>query len=170
MLGLHYRIALPDHDAVQAVRRRVAERGTFFDGMAGLAHKFFLIDPVEPTYATFYLWRDEEAATRFLSGPFFADLVKSFGRPAVKLLLPQAIVLPDFEPREAWLIRAEPEALPYAPPQPRIDTLEPHCGDIVSLAFTPDWPGRRFEIAYHARGPAALDRNLVRDAVSFAIL
>ena len=170
MIAMHYSIALADADAVAEVRRRAESRGPLFDGMRDLAHKFFLIDPLRPAYATFYLWRDGDAAARFLAGPFFQAVVERFGRPKVHLLLPQKIVLPDFEPRQAWLINADAEAIPHAPPQPRIDALDPECGDYLSLAFTGDWPGRRFDIAYHARGSAALDRNLVRDSVDFAVI
>ena len=59
------------------------------------------------------------------------------------LTLPQKIVLPKEEPRDAWLVIAEPEAMPYAPKHPRIDTLHPERGRYLSLAFTSDWPGRR---------------------------
>ena len=170
MIAMHYRIALAGSDGVAAVRRRVVERGPLFDGMEGLAHKFFLIDPARPTYATFYLWRDEAAAQGFLQGPFFADLVERFGRPKVHLTLPRKVVLPQQEPPEAWLVDAEADAMPFAPKSPRIDTLDPEHGRYLSLAFTSDWPGRRFEIVYHARGPAALDRPLLSDAVGFAIL
>jgi hypothetical protein len=170
MLAMHYRIALAGSDGVASVRRRITERGPLFDGMDGLAHKFFLIDALQPTYATFYLWRDEAAARRFLQGPFFADLVAHFGRPKVHLTLPQKIRLPEEEPRQAWLVHAEADAMPYAPRTPRIDTVDPERGDYLSLAFTGDWPGRRFDIAYHARGTAALDRHLASDAISFAII
>ena len=170
MLAMHYRITLAGSDALAAVRRRVVERGPLFDGMDGLAHKFFLIDAAQPTYATFYLWRDEAAAQRFLHGPFFAHLVQHFGRPKVHLTLPQKIVLPKQDPSYAWLVIAEPEAMPYAPKRPRIDTLHPERGRYLSLAFTDDWPGRRFELLYHARGTAALDRPLLSDAIGFAIL
>jgi len=170
MIAMHYRIALAGSDAVAAVRRRVEERGPLFDGMHGLAHKFFLIDQTRPTYATFYLWRDEAAAQHFLQGPFFAHLVEHFGRPEVHLTLPRKVVLPKQEPREAWLVHAEADAMPVAPKSPRIDTVHPEHGRYLSLAFTGDWPGRRFEILYHARGPAALDRPLMSDAIRFAII
>jgi hypothetical protein len=170
MLSMHYRIALAGADAVAAVRRRVEERGPLFDGMDGLAHKFFLIDQAQPTYATFYLWRDEAAARRFLQGPFFAHLVEHFGRPKVHLTLPQKVVLPKQEPHEAWLVYAEAAAMPFAPQSPRIDTVHPEHGHYLSLAFTGDWPGRRFDILYHACGTAALDRPLVSDAIGFAMI
>jgi len=170
MLAMHYRIPLVDAEALAAIRDRVAERGPLFDGMDGLAHKFFLLDALQPTYATFYLWRDERAAQRFLDGPFFAHLAQHFGRPRVHLTLPRKIVLPREEPREAWLVLAEADAMPHAPQRPRIDTMHPEHGRYLSLAFTGDWPGRRFEVLYHARGTDALDRPLSSDAVGFAVI
>jgi hypothetical protein len=52
MLMMHYRIALGGDpaQAATAIRKRVAERGALFDGMAGLERKFFLLDPsIRPT-------------------------------------------------------------------------------------------------------------------------
>jgi hypothetical protein len=63
------------------VRRRAAERGPLFDRMPGLAFKLFLVDPVDPCYATFYLWREPEAALAFLEGAFFAALSRRSGGP-----------------------------------------------------------------------------------------
>jgi hypothetical protein len=170
MLAMHYRFALPDDDALLAVRRRIAERGPFFDGMEGLAHKFFLVDPVEPTYATFYLWQNEQAALRFLRGPFFTALVETFGRPEVHLLLPQTIALPPFEMQTAWLSDAATETPSERVGTARIDALDPVSGRSFSLDFTPDAAGRRYEIAYHAWGTAALGRSRMSDAVSVTIL
>ena len=62
MLAMHYAIPLSGADQVASVRARAAERGPLFDGMAGLGVKLFLIDPADPCYATFYLWREADAA------------------------------------------------------------------------------------------------------------
>src|SRR5262245_56622341 len=95
MLAMHYKIRLEDEAAVAAVRRRAAERGPLFDGMKGLGEKLFLVDPVRPCYATFYLWEDPDAALAFLEGPFFKALSDTFGRPEVQLLLTKATALPS---------------------------------------------------------------------------
>jgi hypothetical protein len=55
MLAMHDAIPLNGADQVATVRVRAAERGPWFDGMAGLGVKLFLLDPVDPCYATFYL-------------------------------------------------------------------------------------------------------------------
>ncbi|HLI13902.1 MAG TPA: DUF4865 family protein [Alphaproteobacteria bacterium] len=152
MLAMHYRIPLSGGtEAVAAIRRRARERGPLFDGMPGLAHKLFLVDPVEPTYATFYLWREAEAALAFLDGEFFAALCASFGRPRVRLLLPRIIIPPPALPDALGLLEGDPAIAAGA----RIEALDPCDGSAMTLAFT-ESPGRRLEIMYAATGAAPL--------------
>jgi hypothetical protein len=146
MLAMHYLIRLEGADAVAAVRRRAVERGPLFDRMHGLAEKFFLVDPVDPAYATFYLWHDPRAALAFLEGAFFAALCETFGRPEVRLLLPRRIALPSDEPPTAVLTSMEADR------EAAIATLDPVRGDSLNLAFFPDVDGRRFDVMYRARG------------------
>ncbi len=163
MLAMHYRIPLDPQaeasqaDAVTALRRRAAERGPLFDGMPGLALKLFLVDPVRPTYATFYLWREAAAALRFLEGDFFANLSAAFGRPAVRLLLPRRIELPR-QPI-ASLALTETSANPMGSHEPagsQIATLDPLDGTALAVHFDPAAGGRRFEIMYVAEGAVPL--------------
>jgi hypothetical protein len=148
MLAMHYRIPLAGPDAVEAVKRRALERGPWFDGTPGLAHKYFLVDPVQPTYATFYLWHEAEAARAFLEGPLFAALVESFGRPEVRLLLPTAVALPEIDPQSAVLS----EGLLGHSHGPRVDTIDPRDGSALALHFDDSVRGQRFLLPYHARG------------------
>jgi hypothetical protein len=147
MLAMHYKIALRDQAAVAAVRARAAERGPLFDGMKGLAHKLFLVDPKDPCYATFYLWRDPDAALGFLNGPFFAALSSTFGRPEVCLLLTEAAELPR---HSAQVALSERKASCSVPPG-AIAALDPRSGEALTLSPDPS-VGRRFEVMYHARG------------------
>jgi Domain of unknown function (DUF4865) len=150
MIAMHYLINLKTADDVQAVRRRAAERGPLFDGLPGLAHKWFLVDPDKPAYATFYLWNDPAAALAFLEGPFFHALCETFGRPDVLLLLPASIRLPEGPVSVAAL--GDFGDLPYD--MAVIRTLDPRFGGRIDLAFGEPRSGRRFEIAYHASGNA----------------
>jgi hypothetical protein len=147
MLAMHYRIPLAGMEAMAAVGRRAAERGPLFDRLDGLAHKFFLLDRADPTYATLYLWRDPAAAQAFLEGPLFAALVAAFGRPEVRLLLATAIELPDADPHEAVLT----EGLRTLGFGPRIDCIDPCNGQSLSLRFDDAVRGRRLTLLYHAR-------------------
>jgi len=144
MLAMHYRFDLPDRAAIDAVDARVRDRGPMFDGYPGMSHKWFLIDRARPCYAVFYLWHDAAGPVAFLDGPLFANLARSFGRPPVRLLLARSVLLPAGEPKQAYLI--EDDAGLAA-----IRAFDPRDGSMLSFGFG-DGPGRRFEIAYHARG------------------
>ncbi|POZ61935.1 DUF4865 family protein [Chromobacterium alticapitis] len=87
MLTMQYRIALPADYPMDIIERRIAEKGHLTDGLPGLAFKAYLYS-LKPegganAYAPFYLWRTAEGMRDFLSGPGFAALSESFGRPAV---------------------------------------------------------------------------------------
>ncbi|KIA79443.1 DUF4865 family protein [Chromobacterium phragmitis] len=89
MLTMQYRIVLPTDYPMAIIERRIAERGHLTDGLPGLAFKAYLYAiKGEPgaaanAYAPFYLWRTAEGMRDFLSGPGFAALSESFGRPVV---------------------------------------------------------------------------------------
>lgn len=151
MLAMHYLIRLDRPDAVEAVRRRASERGPWFDTMPGLAHKWFLVDPRDPAYATFYLWQEPEAALGFLEGPLYRALCEAFGRPDVLLLLPKQITLPEHDPPAVALSHGDPLSVGG----PAVRALDPRLGARFDLVFDGAARGRRFEVAYHARGGAA---------------
>ena len=144
MLAMHYRFDLPDRAAIDAVDARVRERGPMFDGFPDMGHKWFLIDRETPCYAVFYLWHDAAGPTAFLEGPLFANLARTFGRPEVRLLLARSVLLPEPEPNQAFIV--EDDAGLAA-----VRAFDPRDGRRLSFGFG-DGPGRRFEIAYHARG------------------
>jgi hypothetical protein len=147
MLAMHYRIRLDDDAAVAAVRQRAAERGPLFDGMKGLGEKLFLVDPVRPCYATFYLWHEPDAALAFLEGPFFKALSDTFGRPEVRLLLTHATTLPSGG-RSVALIEG---AVQHPLPDGAVEAIDPRDG--TTLVLMPSISlGRRFDVMYHAHG------------------
>lgn len=147
MLAMHYAIALKDAGQIAAVRARAVERGPLFDGMKGLGVKLFLIDPVDPCYATFYLWRDPDAAQAFLEGPFFKALSEAFGRPEVRLLLTEATDLPFAAGETVGLSSNPTHEVP-------VRALDPRTGDVLALA-PESAGGRRFEVMYRALGASS---------------
>lgn len=90
MIAMRYRIALPADYPMEIIERRIAERGHLTDGLPGLGLKAYLYSragedgAVANAYAPFYLWRTSEGMRDFLSGPGFAALCGSFGRPVVE--------------------------------------------------------------------------------------
>jgi hypothetical protein len=146
MLAMHYAIPLKGADQVAAVRARAAERGPWFDGMAGLGVKLFLIDPADPCYATFYLWRAPDAALAFLEGDFFKALSETFGRPEVKLLLTMATDLP-FATGDALRLQL---GLP-GDATALVRAADARNGEAIALAPV-SAAGRRFEVMYRAVG------------------
>ncbi|MGD1824422.1 DUF4865 domain-containing protein [Chromobacterium violaceum] len=90
MMAMRYRIALPADYPMEIIEKRIAERGHLTDGMPGLGLKAYLYSRAGEAgaqanaYAPFYLWRRAEGMRDFLSGPGFAALCASFGRPAVE--------------------------------------------------------------------------------------
>jgi uncharacterized protein DUF4865 len=149
MLVMHYRIPLAGEPAQAAagICRRVAERGHLFDGMPGLERKFFLLDAANPTYATLYLWRDPDAALAFLQGPFFAAVIASFGRPAVRLLLSTAIDVPHVLPKTVTLLDRTDGVLSGS----RVEAIDPLDGNGLALDFVGTGRGQRFELLYATR-------------------
>lgn len=89
MLMLQYAFALPSDYPMRTVRERIATRGPQFDRMPGLGWKAFLVrekgvaGAADHQYAPLYLWPSAPAAATFLSGPFFAAVSATFGRPRV---------------------------------------------------------------------------------------
>jgi len=146
MLAMHYAIPLSGHDALAGIRTRVKERGHLFDGMAGLSDKLFLLDIDDPCYATFYLWREPDAALAFLNGPLFDAVVQSFGRPEVRLFLTRATGLPAGEWRNAVLGPTAPTSRSEG-----IESLDPRTGAALWLSRPPTM-GRRFGVMYRAHG------------------
>ncbi|WP_274917197.1 DUF4865 family protein [Streptomyces sp. WZ-12] len=89
MHAMQYRITLPADYDMGIIRQRVTTKGPLLDTLPGLGLKAYGVrergtdgSPVNQ-YAPFYLWVDQEAMTRFLTGAGFRALSDDFGRPAV---------------------------------------------------------------------------------------
>jgi hypothetical protein len=140
---MHYALTLDDPDRVAAVRARIALRGPAFDDLPGLACKLFLIDPVDPCYALFYLWHEPDRALAFLEGPLFKALCDAYGRPEVKLLLTHATAFPFPTGSEVFLTLGGGAAASAG----AVALLDPREGETYLLGHA---GARRFEVMYRA--------------------
>jgi hypothetical protein len=91
MIAMQYRIPLPADYDMAIIRQRIADRGHLTDHLDGLAFKAYLHGRADAArvgsqnaYAPFYVWRQSQGLSDFLSGPGFAAVVASFGRPVVR--------------------------------------------------------------------------------------
>lgn len=85
MLAMQYTIRLANEFDLGRIKKRVAKRRHLFDDLPGLTQKSFLVNAELGTYAPFYVWSSHEKARQFLLGDLFSDVIKSFGRPRVRL-------------------------------------------------------------------------------------
>lgn len=94
MLAMQYGFDLPDEFDMDAVRNRVAEIGSRFDGLPGLHLKAFLVagktGSAPNRYAPFYLWRESAGMTAFLMSESFRAVEAKYGRPMVRSWSPVA--------------------------------------------------------------------------------
>lgn len=85
MIAMQYTIRLAGDYDLQLLRDRVARRKPLFDGLKGLVHKSYMFSSEQAIYAPFYVWENDDAARAFLISELFSDLVRTFGRPRVRL-------------------------------------------------------------------------------------
>ena len=91
MIAMQYSFTFPADYDMNIIRKRVREKGTALDKHEPLIFKAYLIvekDDVttgsrENMYAPFYLWKNTQGMTDFLTGNGFKGLVNSFGQPSV---------------------------------------------------------------------------------------
>lgn len=100
MIGMQYRIHLPNDYDIQIIRKRVKENGHGTDGFTGLLFKCYLIqenrvDGFENIYAPLYIWNDSNGMNEFLFGGFYDNIIKSFGWQKVNIGVPLIIDLKE---------------------------------------------------------------------------
>jgi hypothetical protein len=171
MLAMHYQFTLPADYDMRIIRGRIAARGQAFDAMPGLVYKQFLMADItagamENLYAPVYVWTSTEAAHSFLQGPLFSALSVALGRPPVTIglihslpgrrevedarALTRVTEHPDFTAAQT-LASQTPSAM-----ADRLGWDEPHAWRRTMMLLDPaaSPAGKRFEVAYLARGAA----------------
>lgn len=87
MISMQYSFTLPADYDMDIIMRRIAEKGPALDDYDGLHFKAYLYTDsgLEKLYAPFYLWPDADQMQRFLDGPVFPGVARSFGWPSIKI-------------------------------------------------------------------------------------
>ncbi|MBR7980506.1 DUF4865 family protein [Burkholderia cenocepacia] len=89
MLTAYYVHRLPADYDLDIIRNRVRERGGLWDDTPDLLFKGFLLreagrhGATENGYASFYLWRNEQAFARFVTDGRYRVVTDSFGRAPI---------------------------------------------------------------------------------------
>jgi len=89
-----YEHRLPSNYDMNQIRDRGRTRGALWDNAEGLVFKAFALrerarsDAPNNAYTSVYLWLDEGAAGKFVTGTGFKHVLETFGRPEIELWLP----------------------------------------------------------------------------------
>ncbi|WP_455817650.1 DUF4865 family protein [Pseudomonas cerasi] len=90
MIAMQYRFRLPADYDMSIITTRIRENGHLLDGFPGLLLKAYCYAETDsaqgiadPLYAPFYLWKDGDSMTTFLTSSGFRRLTKDFGWPHI---------------------------------------------------------------------------------------
>lgn len=80
MIGMQYKIALPDDYDMERIIARVRDNGHKTDGFEGLLFKCYLIKDkrdgnIENMYAPLYIWKTSEGVNKFLFEGYYDNIL-----------------------------------------------------------------------------------------------
>lgn len=81
MIGMQYKITLPNDYDMDIIRTRVANNGSKTDGFKQLFLKAYLITDYsnKKQYAPLYLWKNSNGMNTFIFEGFYDNIINSFG-------------------------------------------------------------------------------------------
>lgn len=94
MIGMQYKIVLPNDYDMGIIRERVRNHGYKMDGFQDLKWKLYLIaekdknGSLQNEYAPLYLWEKHDGMNKFLFEGFYDNIVQSFGWQQVNIGVP----------------------------------------------------------------------------------
>lgn len=97
MIGMQYKIMLPNDYNMGIIKKRVQDNGIKTDGFPGLKFKAYLITEKEKngnlynSYAPLYVWNDSEGMNQFIFKGFFDNILESFGWHQINIGVPLSI-------------------------------------------------------------------------------
>ncbi len=93
MIGMQYKIPLPQDFDMEKIVARVRNNGHKTDGFDGLLFKCYLIKEkgvhsFENMYSPLYIWKDSEGMNKFLFDGYYDNIIGSFGWQQVNIGIP----------------------------------------------------------------------------------
>lgn len=119
MIGMQYKITLPDDYDMERIITRVRDNGYKTDGFDGLLFKCNLIKEkkagnMENMYAPLYVWKTSEGMNKFLFEGYYDNIIRSFGWQYVKIGVPMLVELPKDFSNAKYVLEEVDEIAPAA--------------------------------------------------------
>jgi len=119
MIGMQYKITLPDDYDMERIIARVRDNGYKTDGFEGLLFKCYLIKDkqdgnIENMYAPLYVWKTSEGMNKFLFEGYYDNILRSFGWQHVNIGIPMFIELPEEFTTAKYVLEEIHEIVPEA--------------------------------------------------------
>ncbi|WP_462409479.1 DUF4865 family protein [Neobacillus sp. Marseille-QA0830] len=101
MIGMQYKIILPNDYDMGIIRKRVTDNGYKTDGFPGLHFKAYMMTEVEKngnlynSYAPLYIWNNPEGMNRFIFEGSYDNILASFGWRQINIGVPLSIQLSE---------------------------------------------------------------------------
>ena len=117
MIGMQYKINLPNDYDMNIIKERVRQNGSKTDGFDGLLFKCYLIQEKDSNnfanmYAPLYLWNKSEGMNRFLFEGFYDNIINSFGWQSINVGIPITVELSKQFKKSRYVIEITNDILP----------------------------------------------------------
>lgn len=111
MIGMQYKIMLPNDYDMEIIKNRVKTNGSKTDGFEGLLFKAYLVvnSPTKKQYAPLYIWKNSEGMNRFIFDGFYKNILNSFGWQTINIGVSSYIDLSDQFDKSQFVLEIEHE-------------------------------------------------------------
>lgn len=111
MIGMQYKITLPNDYDMDIIRDRVTKNGNKTDGFDRLLFKAYLIADYsnKKQYAPLYVWKNNEGMNKFIFEGFYDNIINSFGWQNINIGVPYLLDVKENIIEAKYLLEIENE-------------------------------------------------------------
>ncbi|MES5954608.1 DUF4865 family protein [Bacillus fungorum] len=101
MIGMQYKVILPNDYNMEIIRKRVKDNGYKMDGFQDLDFKAYLITEAGKDgnfyncYAPLYIWSGHEGMNKFIFEGYYDNILQSFGWQQINIGVPLVVNVKD---------------------------------------------------------------------------